>query len=203
MSMARAAKEVLDRVAAAIALLLLLPFLLVAMALTWLTLGSPVLFRQARPGLHGKLFGILKFRTMRSGAASDGERLTRVGRFLRAASLDELPELWNVLKGEMSLVGPRPLLPEYLPRYSKDQARRHLVKPGITGLAQIRGRNHLPWDERLAMDVFYVDHWSLPLDLWILAKTPFVVLSGRGISAEGYATMPKFLGGGKGLSRER
>jgi lipopolysaccharide/colanic/teichoic acid biosynthesis glycosyltransferase len=197
-------KEILDRVGAALALLLVLPLLLVAIALTKLTIGSPVFFRQARPGLHGKPFAILKLRTMREGPGSDKERLTPVGRLLRSTSLDEVPEFWNVLVGDMSLVGPRPLLPEYLARYTEEQARRHLMKPGITGWAQVHGRNRIPWEARLAMDVFYVDHWSLPLDLWILAKTPLVVLSGHGIAAEGSATMPPFLGAtGKGVHRER
>lgn len=165
-----------------------------------LNLGSPVLFRQTRPGLHGRPFEMLKFRTMRDALDSagnplpDSERLTPFGQFLRAASLDELPELINVLRGEMSLVGPRPLLMEYLPRYSKEQARRHDVRPGITGWAQINGRNALSWDEKFALDSWYVDNWSNGLDLVILFRTVWSVVRREGISHGGDATMPKFMG---------
>jgi lipopolysaccharide/colanic/teichoic acid biosynthesis glycosyltransferase len=163
-------------------------------------LGSPVLFRQVRPGLHGRPFMMVKFRTMTDERGADGEllpdaqRLTALGRLLRATSLDELPELWNVLRGEMSLVGPRPLLMEYLPLYSPEQARRHEVRPGITGWAQVNGRNALSWEERFKLDVWYVDHRSLWLDLRILWLTVRKVLVREGISAQGEATMPRFTG---------
>jgi lipopolysaccharide/colanic/teichoic acid biosynthesis glycosyltransferase len=163
-------------------------------------LGSPVLFRQVRPGLHGRPFMMVKFRTMTDERGADGEllpdaqRLTAFGRFLRASSLDELPELWNVLRGEMSLVGPRPLLMEYLPLYSPEQARRHEVRPGITGWAQVNGRNALSWEERFKLDIWYVDHRSLWLDLRILWLTVRKVIVREGISAQGEATMPRFTG---------
>jgi len=166
-------------------------------------LGSPVFFKQERPGFKGAQFNIYKFRTMsdtrdsRGELLPDEERLNRLGRFLRASSLDELPELFNVLKGEMSLVGPRPLRMEYLNRYTPEQARRHDVKPGITGWAQVNGRNALAWDDRFAFDVWYVDNWSLRLDIKICFMTIFKVLKKEGISAEGYATMPEFLGSEK------
>lgn len=160
----------------------------------WLALGRPVLFRQTRPGLHGRVFTLAKFRTMRAGRNADAERLTAFGRWLRRTSLDELPELWHVLHGEMSLVGPRPLLPEYLPRYSAEQARRHAVRPGLTGWAQIHGRNAQTWDQRLALDVWYVDHRTLWLDLRILAQTAWQVVRGQGVTAAGHATMPEFRG---------
>lgn len=173
------------------------------LALAWQVrrkLGSPVLFTQIRPGLHGKPFRMVKFRTMTdardaSGALlPDAQRLTPFGRFLRASSLDELPELWNVLRGEMSLVGPRPLLMEYLPLYSAEQARRHEVRPGITGWAQVNGRNAISWEDKFALDVWYVDHRSLWLDLRILWLTVRKVLVRDGISAAGEATMPRFEG---------
>jgi lipopolysaccharide/colanic/teichoic acid biosynthesis glycosyltransferase len=163
-------------------------------------LGSPVLFRQIRPGLDGRPFMMVKFRTMTDERDAGGEllpdaqRLTAFGRFLRATSLDELPELWNVLSGEMSLVGPRPLLMEYLPLYSPEQARRHEVRPGITGWAQVNGRNALSWEERFKLDVWYVDHRSLWLDLRILWLTVRKVIVREGISAQGEATMPHFRG---------
>ncbi|CAM5383489.1 sugar transferase [Thauera mechernichensis] len=166
-------------------------------------LGSPVLFRQTRPGLHGKPFQMVKFRTMRDAIGPDGqplpdaERMTPFGSFLRSASLDELPELWNVLKGDMSLVGPRPLLMEYLPLYSPEQARRHEVRPGVTGWAQINGRNALSWDEKFRLDVWYVDNQSFWLDLKILALTVKKVFVREGISAAGEATMPRFTGSSK------
>lgn len=192
-----------DIVGALAGLVLLAP-LLAAIALgIRLTLGGPVLFRQVRPGLHGRPFGLVKFRTMRdaldaSGAPlPDEQRLTRFGRLLRATSLDELPELWNVLTGDMSLVGPRPLLMEYLPLYTPRQARRHEVKPGLTGWAQVSGRNAIGWDEKFALDVWYVDHRSHWLDLKILALTLIKVLRAEGISQKGHATMEKF-GGSRG-----
>ncbi len=164
------------------------------------TMGSPVLFRQARPGIYGQTFEVLKFRTMAESRGPDGEllddeqRLTAVGTFLRRSSLDELPQLWNVIRGEMSLVGPRPLLPEYLALYSQRQARRHEVLPGITGLAQVLGRNALEWDKRLELDVQYVEQQSFNLDLRILWMTIACVAGRSGISHGGHATMPKFSG---------
>lgn len=180
-------------------LVLALPLLLL-WVLVRHKLGSPVLFRQVRPGLHGRPFMMVKFRTMTDERSADGEllpdaqRLTSLGRFLRASSLDELPELWNVLRGEMSLVGPRPLLMEYMPLYSPEQARRHEVRPGITGWAQVNGRNTVSWEERLKLDVWYVDHRSLWLDLRILWLTVRKVILREGISAQGEATMPRFTG---------
>jgi lipopolysaccharide/colanic/teichoic acid biosynthesis glycosyltransferase len=163
-------------------------------------MGYPVLFRQQRPGKRGRTITLIKIRTMsdRRDAAGqllpDAERLTRVGRLLRSTSLDEVPQLWNVLRGDLSLVGPRPLLMEYLPRYSPEQARRHDVMPGITGWAQINGRNALSWEEKFTMDTWYVDHWSLWLDLKILFMTGWRVLQRDGISNQDYATMPEFMG---------
>jgi lipopolysaccharide/colanic/teichoic acid biosynthesis glycosyltransferase len=163
-------------------------------------MGPPVFFRQLRPGLHGRPFRVVKFRTMadardaRGGLLPDAARLTAVGRVLRATSLDELPQLWNVLRGELSLVGPRPLLMQYLPRYSPEQARRHDVLPGVTGWAQVHGRNALSWEDKFALDVWYVDHWSPWLDLRILAATLLHVARREGISQPGHATMPEFLG---------
>lgn len=193
-------KRVFDVVVSAIALVALAPVMgLIALAV-WRTMGRPVLFRQVRPGLHGKPFVMYKFRTMRDLRDAEGKllpdemRLTPFGRWLRATSLDELPELLNVLRGEMSLVGPRPLLMEYLERYTPEQARRHEVKPGITGWAQIHGRNNLSWDERFKLDVWYVDNWSLWLDVKILWRTLWMVLRREGISAQGHATMPEFRG---------
>lgn len=165
-----------------------------------LKFGSPVLFRQQRPGMNGNAFTLFKFRTMldardeRGDLLSDSQRLTALGRFLRAASLDELPELFNVLKGDMSLVGPRPLLMQYLDRYTPEQARRHEVRPGITGWAQVNGRNALSWDEKFALDVWYVDNMSFWLDLKILAMTVLKVLSREGVSQRGHATMSEFMG---------
>jgi lipopolysaccharide/colanic/teichoic acid biosynthesis glycosyltransferase len=191
---ARLAKSAFDRVAAALGLVGLLPlFVLIALGVWW-DVGRPILFRQRRPGLHGWPFVLYKFRTMRDGTGDDASRLTAFGRFLRASSLDELPELLNVLRGEMSLVGPRPLLLEYLDLYTPEEARRHEMRPGITGLAQVSGRNQVPWPERLALDVFYVDHWSLALDARILARTFAAVLNRRGIHGEGHATMAPFQG---------
>jgi lipopolysaccharide/colanic/teichoic acid biosynthesis glycosyltransferase len=193
-------KRVFDVVVSATALVVLAPVMgLIALAV-WRTMGRPVLFRHVRPGLHGKPFVMYKFRTMRDLRDAEGKllpdeaRLTPFGRWLRSTSLDELPELLNVLRGEMSLVGPRPLLMEYLERYTPEQARRHEVKPGITGWAQIHGRNNLSWDERFKLDVWYVDNWSLWLDVKILWRTLWMVLRREGISAQGHATMPEFRG---------
>lgn len=194
-------KRLIDIAGAALALVVAaIPMVAVALA-TRLTAGRPVLFRQVRPGLHGTPFTILKFRTMRVAGSLDDRsvpdehRLTRLGRFLRSTSLDELPELYNVLRGDMSLVGPRPLLMEYLERYDPEQARRHDLRPGMTGLAQVAGRNELPWDERLALDVWYVDNWTIALDLKIVARTIECLLRRRGVSYPGHATMPDFRGG--------
>ena len=179
------------------------PLVAFAALLVLLTMGRPALFRQARPGLHGRLFTLYKFRTMSDivDAAGeplpDAERLTPVGRFLRRTSLDELPQLWNVLRGDMSLVGPRPLLVEYLPLYSPEQARRHDARPGITGWAQVNGRNAQTWEERLRLDVWYVDHRSFLLDLRILWLTFVKVLRSEGVSRPGHATMPRFTGSGR------
>ena len=177
-----------------------LPVMLLVAGTLYLTSGVPIVFSQRRPGLWGKPFNMLKFRTMtnETGAKGallpDSERLTRIGRFLRSTSLDELPELLNVLRGEMSLVGPRPLLMEYLERYTPEQARRHEVKPGITGWAQINGRNAISWEEKFKLDVWYVDNWSVWLDIKILALTVWKVIRRDGISAGAHATMPEFEG---------
>lgn len=192
-------KRVIDVFASALGLVVLSPVLAVVALLVARDLGRPVIFRHVRPGLHGRPFALYKFRTMRDpdparGLVSDEERLTRLGRVLRATSLDELPTLWNVLTGDMSLVGPRPLLVEYLARYTPHQARRHDVRPGITGLAQVSGRNALTWDEKFRLDVQYVDGRSLPLDVRILGRTVFAVVTRTGISAPGHATMPEFGG---------
>ena len=167
------------------------------------SLGSPILFKHVRAGRDGHPFTMLKFRTMQPegvgplDSADDARRVTPLGRRLRASSLDELPQLWNVLRGDMSLVGPRPLLLDYLDRYTPEQHRRHDVRPGLTGLAQVEGRNGLGWDERLAIDVRYVDTWTLPGDLAILARTVGVVLRRSGVSAAGHASMPRFAGSGR------
>ncbi|WP_039803667.1 sugar transferase [Azotobacter chroococcum] len=193
-------KRLFDLLVATTALLLLAPLLLVLAWLVRRRIGAPVLFRQLRPGLHGRPFALLKFRSMREALDErgrplpDAERLTPFGRFLRASSLDELPELWNVLRGDMSLVGPRPLLMEYLPLYTPEQARRHAVRPGITGWAQVNGRNALSWEEKFRLDVWYVDHRSFRLDLRILLLTLKRVLAREGINAEGEATMARFTG---------
>ena len=188
-----------DCLLAVIGLLLLSPLFAVIGLSVRLTMGSPILFRQVRPGLNGKPFTLLKFRTMTSdpgggGEAPDAERLTSLGKVLRRTSLDELPELINVLLGEMSLVGPRPLLMEYLPLYNPAQARRHEVRPGITGWAQVNGRNGIDWEEKFRLDVWYVDHRSLMLDLRILCRTVANVIRARGISHPGHATMERFRG---------
>lgn len=193
-------KRATDLVLAGGAVVALSPLLLlIAGAVRW-KLGSPVLFRQERPGKGGVPFELLKFRTMTEARGPDGSplpdgaRLTPFGRLLRASSLDELPELWNVVRGEMSLVGPRPLLMEYLPRYSPEQARRHEVLPGLTGLAQIQGRNALGWEERFALDLEYIERRSLRLDLAIIARTVIEVLRRRGIAARADGTTPPFRG---------
>ena len=175
------------------------PLLLVVALMVRTVMSRPVFFVQERAGLGGKPFKLVKFRTMRDGTGTDAERLTRLGRWLRATSLDELPELWNVLRGDMSLVGPRPLLMRYLPRYSTEQARRHEVLPGITGWAQVNGRNALSWERKFEYDVWYVGHQSLWLDLKILCLTVWQVVARRGISAEGEATMGEFGGSSKVL----
>lgn len=193
-------KRLLDFTAALLGLIALTLPLCVLILLIRRKLGSPVFFRQIRPGLHGQPFEMVKFRTMTDARGPDGallpdaERLTPFGRFLRSTSLDELPELWNVLKGDMSLVGPRPLLMEYLPLYSPQQARRHAVRPGVTGWAQVNGRNAISWEEKFALDTWYVDHQSLLLDIRILWLTVKKVLVREGISAAGEATMGKFTG---------
>ncbi len=193
-------KRALDILLAGIALILLVPFLLLIAVLIRLTMGKPILFVQERPGRHGKIFRIYKFRTMRDLVGSqsrplpDDARISRMGKFLRTASLDELPELLNVLRGDMSLVGPRPLRVEYLELYTPKQARRHEVRPGITGWAQVNGRNAVSWEKRFELDVWYVDHWTLGLDVRILGRTAMKVLRGEGISAPDHATMPPFTG---------
>jgi sugar transferase EpsL len=193
-------KRVFDFVVAAAAVIFLSPVIATVALLVRIKLGKPVLFRHVRPGLHGQPFTLLKFRTMIDVVDSDGsslpdaQRLTAFGQLLRRWSLDELPELYNVLRGDMSLVGPRPLLMEYLPLYSAEQARRHDVRPGLTGWAQVNGRNAISWDQKFAFDLWYVDHASLSLDLKILWLTVKNVFTRHGISAEGEATMPKFSG---------
>jgi lipopolysaccharide/colanic/teichoic acid biosynthesis glycosyltransferase len=193
-------KRIFDIFGALTGLLLFAPVFTLVAFLIRQQMGSPVLFRQIRPGMIGKPFEMVKFRTMRDKTAGDGsslpdsERLTKLGRFLRSSSLDELPELWNVLKGDMSLVGPRPLLVEYLPLYSPVQARRHEVRPGITGWAQVNGRNAISWNEKFELDVWYVDNRTLWLDLKIICLTIRKVFKREGISAAGEATMPKFEG---------
>jgi lipopolysaccharide/colanic/teichoic acid biosynthesis glycosyltransferase len=193
-------KRLLDMLLTVPALLVLAPLLLLLAAAVRLGLGAPVVFRQPRPGRGGRVFTLCKFRTMSDARAADGrlrpdaERLTPLGRWLRATSLDELPTLWNVVCGDMSLVGPRPLLVEYLPRYTPEQARRHEVRPGITGWAQVNGRNALSWEEKFRLDVWYVDHRSLALDLRILWLTVAKVLRREGVAAPGAATMPEFTG---------
>lgn len=190
----------MDIFGAAVGLVLLSPALIIVAFMIRRDMGSPVLFRQVRPGINGRPFQMIKFRTMRDAvdaqgnALPDAERLTKLGRFLRSTSLDELPELWNVLKGDMSLVGPRPLLMEYLPLYSVEQARRHQVRPGVTGWAQVNGRNSISWEEKFALDVWYVDNRSVWLDLKIIWLTIRKVVKREGISAAGEATMPKFDG---------
>ena len=193
-------KRAFDIAASASALVVLSPVLAITAHKVKKELGSPVLFRQTRPGLHGRPFEMIKFRTMKDAtdkagnALPDSERLTEFGKKLRASSLDELPELWNVLKGDMSLVGPRPLLMEYLPLYSAEQAKRHNVRPGVTGYAQVNGRNSLSWEDKFKLDTWYVEHQSFLLDMKILLKTVKKVIIKDGISADGEATMTKFTG---------
>ena len=193
-------KRVFDVTASLAALFLLFPVLAVTIVMVRWRMGSPALFRQTRPGRYGEPFEMIKFRTMRVAMEAEGrpltdaERLTAFGRFLRATSIDELPELWNVLKGDMSLVGPRPLLMEYVPLYSPDQARRHEILPGITGWAQVNGRNAISWDDKFRLDVWYVDNRSFWLDLKILFLTVRKVLTSEGITAPGSATYERFTG---------
>ena len=193
-------KRFFDLVLVIPGLILISPMLLLVAIVAKLKIGSPVLFQQERPGIHGKIFKMIKFRSMRNDRDANGEllpdevRLVPFGKLLRATSLDEFPELWNVIKGEMSLVGPRPLLAKYLDRYNPTQARRHEVRPGITGWAQINGRNAITWEEKFDYDVWYVDNLSFFLDVKILALTVLKVFKRSGTSAEGHATMPEFLG---------
>jgi sugar transferase EpsL len=195
-------KSIFDRCVALCGLIILSPVFIAVSMLVRLSMGRPILFRQQRPGHFAKPFILLKFRTMavqhdaRGNLLPDAERLTRVGRWLRSTSLDELPQMWNVLRGDISLVGPRPLLMNYLPRYSREQALRHHVMPGLTGWAQINGRNALSWEEKFVLDTWYADHWSLWLDLKILGMTVLRVLRRDGISNQDHATMPEFVGSG-------
>ncbi len=200
----RRIKRFIDLTAALLGLVLFAPVIFLVAYSIRLTLGGPVFFRQVRPGYRAEPFTLYKFRTMRDAYYLDGtprpdvERLTRLGRLLRRASLDELPQLWNVLKGDMSLVGPRPLLMHYLPLYTSEQARRHDVKPGITGWAQVNGRNAIHWEQKFDLDTWYVDHWALGLDIKILAMTVIKVLATEGVSGKGEATMAPFTGTDKG-----
>jgi lipopolysaccharide/colanic/teichoic acid biosynthesis glycosyltransferase len=193
-------KRFLDIIIASIALILLLPLYALVAYKVKKNLGSPVLFRQVRPGLHGRPFEMIKFRTMKDAIDANGqplpdsERLTPFGRMLRSSSLDEMPELWNVIKGDMSIVGPRPLLMEYLPLYNEEQAKRHQVRPGMTGYAQVNGRNAIGWDEKFKLDTWYVENQSIWLDFKIMFKTVHKVLAKDDISAEGEATMTRFTG---------
>lgn len=205
----RSLKRLFDLIGAAAGLLLVMPVLLPLIVLVRATMGSPVFFRQQRPGLGGKPFTMYKFRTMSNAVDAQGrllpdvDRLTAVGRFLRRTSLDELPELYNVLRGDMSFVGPRPLLMRYLDRYTPEQARRHEVRPGITGWAQINGRNAITWEEKFAFDVWYVDHWSVALDCRILFATFWKVLRREDISADSHATMPEFMGAEREIDKTK
>lgn len=193
-------KRLFDLVFAAMLLIAFMPIMIILAAAIRMFLGHPVIFIQLRPGLKDKPFNLYKFRTMtdKRGSSgellSDAERMTGFGRFLRSTSLDELPSLWNVIKGEMSVVGPRPLLMEYLPLYSPDQARRHDVKPGLTGWAQINGRNAITWDEKFSLDIWYIENWTLWLDIKIILMTIKKVMMRTDINAEGEVTMPKFTG---------
>jgi sugar transferase EpsL len=193
-------KRIFDLVVSLLALIVLSPLLILLSILVLVKHGSPVVFCQTRPGLNGKPFKMIKFRTMTNQKDANGElladdqRLTRFGKLLRATSLDELPELVNVLKGDMSLVGPRPLLMAYLERYTKEQNRRHEVRPGITGWAQVNGRNNVPWEERFKLDVWYVDHHNLALDIKILWLTVLKVVRRADVSQDGHATMSEFMG---------
>jgi sugar transferase EpsL len=198
--MHRIFKRLIDLIVSAIALILLAPLMAAVAVAVWLSMGPPILFRQARAGYQGSPFTLFKFKTMQGARDAQGQllpdkdRLTKVGVLLRRFSLDELPQLWNVLIGDMSLVGPRPLLVDYLPRYSPEQLRRHEVKPGISGWAQVNGRNALSWDQKFGLDVWYVDHWSLRLDAKIILKTMQKVLQREGISLDGHAAAPEFTG---------
>lgn len=193
-------KRAFDLTVSFVGLLVASPLIVLLAVLVRWDLGRPVFFTQERPGLHGEPFRLVKFRTMNNRADAHGNvlpdeaRLTKVGALLRKWSLDEIPELWNVLVGDMSLVGPRPLLMEYLPLYSERQARRHDIRPGLTGLAQVSGRNGLSWEEKFDLDVYYVEHWSLAMDFGILFRTVLQVLSAKDVSAKGHATMPPFTG---------
>ena len=193
-------KRLFDLMITVLSLIMILPLMVVLPPLVWMFLGSPVLFRQPRPGYKGRPFITYKFRTMTNHTGPDGkllpddQRLTPFGRFLRSTSLDDLPQLFNVLRGEMSLVGPRPLLMQYLERYTPEQMRRHDVLPGITGWAQIHGRNRLDWEERFRLDVWYVDHWSFWLDIKILFLTPWKVFRREGIHQAGHVTMEEYKG---------
>ena len=196
-------KRFFDLTLVLLSLPLIFPILIITSIAVWIKLGSPILFKQARPGLNGSIFNIIKFRTMSDKKKSNGdflpdsERLSKFGLFLRSTSLDELPALWLVLKGDMSIVGPRPLLVDYLPLYSKSQSRRHEVKPGITGWAQVNGRNSIDWDEKFLLDVWYVDHQSFWLDIKILWLTVLIILKRKGVSAKGMDTMYPFEGSDK------
>jgi lipopolysaccharide/colanic/teichoic acid biosynthesis glycosyltransferase len=193
-------KRLIDIIGSLVGLTISSPIIVIISILIYITMGKPIFFKQVRPGLRGKPFVIYKFRTMldlrdeNGNLLPDERRLTTIGRFLRSTTLDELPEFWNVLKGDMSLVGPRPLLMEYLDRYTPEQARRHEVKPGMTGWAQINGRNAISWEEKFKLDVWYVDNWNVLLDLKIIFLTVLKVLKREGISAEGHVTMPEFKG---------
>lgn len=193
-------KRSFDILVSIIVMILLLPFILAIAVLVYITFGRPVIFTQKRPGLHGKPFQIYKFRTMNDTKDASGIllpdhlRLTAVGKCIRRFSLDELPQLFNILKGDMSFVGPRPLLTEYMPRYTEEQARRHDVKPGITGWTQVNGRNAISWEEKFELDIWYVNNRDFMLDMKILWMTLVKTLKGEGVSAEGYATMPEFTG---------
>ncbi len=204
LSVRRAGKRLFDIIGSTVALITLSPVILIVALTVGLTMGRPIVFRQRRLGAGGRPFTLFKFRTMTDARDASGtlladeQRLTATGRVLRRTTLDELPELVNVLRGEMSLVGPRPLLPEYWTLYSARQRRRHEMPPGMAGPVLVKGRNALTWDEKLALDVWYVDHWSFALDLSILWQTVLAVLSGRGVNAPGHVTMPKFEGPGAG-----
>ncbi|EJO36145.1 bacterial sugar transferase [Acinetobacter radioresistens WC-A-157] len=202
-------KRLFDIIIASIALILLSPLYALVAYKVKKNLGSPVLFRQVRPGLHGRPFEMIKFRTMKDAIDANGqplpdsERLTPFGRMLRSSSLDEMPELWNVIKGDMSIVGPRPLLMEYLPLYNEEQAKRHQVRPGMTGYAQVNGRNAISWDEKFKLDTWYVENQSIWLDFKIMLKTVKKVLAKDDISAEGEATMSKFTGNSVGHNNDQ
>lgn len=207
--MRRIAKSFFDRTVSLALILVLSPVLMILFLLCRVILGSPVIFQQERPGLNGEIFMMYKFRSMtdakdeKGNLLPDEKRLTRFGLFMRRTSLDELPELFNILKGDMSFVGPRPLLVRYLDRYTPEQARRHEVRPGLTGWAQVNGRNAISWEEKFKLDVWYVDHWTFGLDLKILFMTVVKVLKRDGISSEGQATMEEFMGTRPSGSKDR